>query len=195
MQDLNRNRTSVFNLQALGVFCDVVKLRSFSRGAEQAGITQSAASQQIAHLEQVLGFKLIDRSYRPLQVTDEGEIYYKGCQQLLRDHMGVLDSIKRKRRSTAGQVRVVSIYSVGLHTLNDIVRRYMQEKPGSTVRLEYYHPLKVYDAIHNDEAEVGVISYPRQERHIEVLPWINEEMVLCRFSRHLTLPLEISTQR
>ena len=157
----------------------MVKLRSFSRGAEQAGITQSAASQQIAHLEQVLGFKLIDRSYRPLQVTDEGEIYYKGCQQLLRDHMGVLDSIKRKRRSTAGQVRVVSIYSVGLNTLNDIVRRYMQEKPGSTVRLEYYHPLKVYEAIHNDEAEVGVISYPRQERHIEVLPWINEEMVLA----------------
>ena len=55
----------------------------------------------------------------------------------------------------------------------------MQESPGSTVRLEYYHPLKVYEAIRNDEAEVGVISYPKSGRHIEVLPWVDEEMVLA----------------
>lgn len=179
MEDFTRQPTSGLNLQAIGVFCEVVKLRSFSLGAERSGISQSAASQQIANLEQVLGFKLIDRSYRPLQVTEEGELYFKGCQQLLGDHRGVLDKIKKKRKSTEGQVRVVAIYSVGLHTLNDIVRRYMQESPGSTVRLEYYHPRKVYEAIRNDEAEVGVISYPRSERHIEVRPWIDEEMVLA----------------
>ena len=55
----------------------------------------------------------------------------------------------------------------------------MQENPGSTVRLEYYHPRKVYEAILSDEAEVGVISYPRSQRHIEVVPWVDEEMVLA----------------
>ncbi len=179
MQELNSSRTSGLNLQAIGVFCEVVQQRSFSRGAENAGISQSAASQQIAHLEQVLGYKLIDRSYRPLQLTDEGEIYYAGCQQMLSDHNRVLDAISRKRKSTEGQVRVVSIYSVGLHTLNEMVRSYMQENPGSTVRLEYYHPRKVYEAILSDEAEVGVISYPRSQRHIEVVPWVDEEMVLA----------------
>ena len=179
MQDLSIGRTSGLNLQAISVFCEVVRQRSFSRGAERVGVTQSAASQQIAHLEQVLGFKLIDRSYRPLQVTEEGELYYKGCLQILGEHNRVLDAINRKRNSTEGQVRVVSIYSVGLHSLNEIVRSYMQESPGSTVRLEYYHPLKVYEAIRNDEAEVGVISYPKSGRHIEVLPWVDEEMVLA----------------
>jgi DNA-binding transcriptional LysR family regulator len=179
MQNLNSGRATGLNLQAIGVFCEVVQQRSFSKGAERVGVSQSAASQQIAHLEQVLGFKLIDRSYRPLQVTDEGELYYKGCLQILGEHNRVLDSISRKRKSTAGQVRVFSIYSIGLHTLNEIVRNYMQENPGSTVHLEYYHPRKVYEAIRNDEAEVGVISYPRRGRHIEVLPWVDEEMVLA----------------
>ena len=189
MQDLNSGRNTGLNLQAISVFCEVVQQRSFSRGAERVGVTQSAASQQIAHLEQVLGFKLIDRSYRPLQVTDEGELYYKGCLQILGEHNRVLDSISRKRKSTSGQVRVVSIYSVGLHTLNEIVRNYMQENPGSTVHLEYYHPRKVYEAIRNDEAEVGVISYPRSGRHIEVLPWADEEMVLACPPGH---PLSVS---
>ncbi len=179
MLDLTRDRTSNLNLQAIEVFCEVVKFRSFSKGAERLSISQSAASQQIANLEHVLGVKLLDRSYRPLRVTDEGELYHKGCLQVLSAHGGALSQIRRKRSSAQGQVGVVSIYSVGLHTINDLVRKYMQESAGSTVRLEYYHPVKVYEAVLNDEAEVGVISYPREDRHIEVLPWINEEMVLA----------------
>ena len=33
------------NLDTLKLFCDVVRLRSISRGAAQSGVTQSAASQ------------------------------------------------------------------------------------------------------------------------------------------------------
>jgi DNA-binding transcriptional LysR family regulator len=179
MLEISRDRTSSLNLQSIEVFCEVVKRRSFSKGAESLSISQSAASQQVAHLEQVLGLKLLDRSYRPLQVTEDGELYYKGCQHLLEGYRGVLDQIRRKRNSAEGQVRVVSIYSVGLHTLDDFVRSYMQENTGSTVRLEYYHPVKVYEAILNDEAEVGVMSYPRSSRHVEVIPWLEEEMILA----------------
>lgn len=196
MVDLTRNRTSNLNLQAIEVFCEVVKFRSFSKGAERLAISQSAASQQIANLEQVLGVKLLDRSYRPLKVTDEGELYYKGCLQVLGAHRGALSQIRRKRSSAQGQVGVVSIYSVGLHTINDLVRKYMQESAGSTVRLEYYHPVKVYEAVLNDEAEVGVISYPRGDRHIEVLPWINEEMVLaCAPGHPLSTEARIEAHR
>ena len=49
MMDLTRNRTSNLNLQAIEVFCEVVKFRSFSKGAERLAISQSAASQQIAN--------------------------------------------------------------------------------------------------------------------------------------------------
>ena len=184
MSEILRDRTSNLNLQSIEVFCEVVKSRSFSKGAERLSISQSAASQQVANLEQVLGLKLLDRSYRPLQVTEDGELYYKGCQQLLEGYRGVLNQIRRKRNSAEGQVRVVSIYSVGLHTLDDFVRSYMRENTGSTVRLEYYHPVKVYEAILNDEAEVGVMSYPRSGRHVEVIPWLEEEMVLACPSGH-----------
>ncbi len=83
MSEILRDRTSSLNLQSIEVFCEVVKSRSFSKGAERLSISQSAASQQVANLEQVLGLKLLDRSYRPLQVTEDGELYYRGCQQLL----------------------------------------------------------------------------------------------------------------
>ena len=180
------------SLQAIEVFCEVVKLRSFSKGADRLSISQSAASQQVAHLEEILGVKLLDRSYRPLRITDEGNLYHKECLQILNLHERTLDQIRSNRNLVEGQVGVVSIYSAGLHTINDLVRKYMQERSGSTVRLEYYHPLKVYEAVLNDEAEVGVISYPKGDRHIEVIPWVEEEMVLaCPTNHPLSAELEI----
>ena len=72
------------HLKSLKVFCDVVGWRSFSRAADENGISQSGASQVVNQLEQRLGVKLIDRSKRPFVLTPEGEIYYEGCRKLVR---------------------------------------------------------------------------------------------------------------
>jgi len=166
------------NLQALQVFCEVVRLQSFSRGAAECGISQSAASQIIRHLEDELEFELIDRSKRPLQPTAEGEIYYRGCQQLLHGYRLVLDEIHGMRKELAGLVRVVSIYSVGLHTLKPRIDEFIARHPGAQIRLEYLHPDQVYHAVLNDEADIGVTSYPRPTRGLAVISWLEEEMPL-----------------
>ncbi len=177
--DPKKTRTHNVNLQGLEVFCEVVRLRSFSRGAEAVGITQSAASQLVAHLEEALGLKLIDRRQRPLRPTAEGQQYYQGCRQMLHGYAAMVDRVQRQNNAGGGSVRVVSIYSVGLHTLSPRVQRFLQENAGSTVRLGYYHPVKVYGAVLDNEAEVGVVSYPKSVRQLEVIPWIEEEMVVA----------------
>ena len=56
-------------LNSLGIFCDVVRVRSFSRAAEENGLSQSAASQVVQQLEERLGVKLIDR-YKSIYYFD-----------------------------------------------------------------------------------------------------------------------------
>jgi DNA-binding transcriptional LysR family regulator len=172
------------SLQALQVFCEVVRLQSFSRGATASGISQSAASQLIRHLEDELRVELIDRKQRPLRPTPEGEIYYRGCQELLHGHRLVVDEMRRVSAEVSGLVRVASIYSVGLHTLNRHIQKFMAAEPGSTVRLEYLLPNKVYTAVLNDEADIGVTSYPRPTRGLTVIPWFEEEMALASNPEH-----------
>ena len=179
MPDPKKSRTHNVNLQAMEVFCEVVRLRSFSRGAAAFGLTQSAASQIVAHLEETTGAHLIDRGPRPLQPTNEGESYYRGCLQLLHGHRSLVERLERQHGGVAGSVHVVSVYSVGLYTLNLAVQRFMRQNAGATVRLEYYHPLKVYGAVLGEEAEVGVVSYPRGGRQLEVVPWLEEAMALA----------------
>ena len=111
---LRHSKGQELNLQALEVFCEVVRRQSFSRGAATCGISQSAASQLVAHLEEELGFQLIDRRHRPLEPTAEGTRYHEGCQELLYNHRALLDEIRRHQKALADTVRVASIYSAGL---------------------------------------------------------------------------------
>ena len=182
-------------LKSLKVFCDVVGWRSFSRAANENGISQSGASQVVHQLEQRLGVKLIDRSKRPFVLTPEGEAYYDGCRKLVQRYDALEDQVRTLHEEVSGRVRVVSIYSVGLHHMNRYLQQFLSQYPKANVRLEYQHPNRVYEAVEKDQADLGLVSYPRSSRTIEALAWREEPMVLVcapghRLAGRGSLPLE-----
>ncbi len=165
-------------LKSLKIFCDVVGWRSFSRAASENGISQSGASQVVNQLERRLGVKLIDRSKRPFVLTPEGEAYYEGCRKLVQRYDALEDQVRTLHEEVAGRVRVVSIYSVGLHHMNRYLQEFLSQYPKANVRLEYQHPHRVYEAVEKDHADLGLVSYPRASRAIEAIGWREEPMVL-----------------
>ncbi len=54
----------------------------------------------------------------------------------------------------------------------------MSQYPKANVRLEYQHPHRVYEAVEKDQADLGLVSYPRSSRTIEAIGWREEPMVL-----------------
>lgn len=166
------------NLKSLKVFCDVVGWRSFSRAADENGISQSGASQVVNQLERRLGVKLIDRSKRPFVLTPEGETYYEGCRKLVQRYDALEDQVRTLHEEVSGRVRVVSIYSVGLHHMSRYLQQFLSQYPKANVRLEYQHPHQVYEAVEKDHADLGLVSYPRASRSIEAVGWREEPMVL-----------------
>ena len=79
----NSGKVAPVNLETLKLYCDVVRLRSFSRGAASNAVSQSAASQAIQQLEAELDAALLDRSRRPLLPTEQGQAFYDACRALL----------------------------------------------------------------------------------------------------------------
>lgn len=172
------------NLDALRLFCDVVRLRSFSRGAAANGVSQSAASQAIQQLEAELGAVLLDRSRRPLLPTEEGRGFHEACRTLLQGFDKARADLAASRQRVEGTVRVAAIYSVGLHDMSRHMQPFMAAHPQARVLLECLHPHKVVEAVLNDEADVGVLSYPAATRALEVLPLRSEPMVVVTHPSH-----------
>lgn len=168
------------NLKNLRIFCEAVALRSVSRAAEAAGVSQSTASQALAHLEQHLGVTLLDRSKRPLAPTVEGWRFYEGCRELVERYEALEEAIRTGADELSGVVRVAAIYSVGLGEMKSISGEFARRHPAAQVEMSYRHPDEVYEAVVRDEADLGLVSFPRSSRRVEVLTWCEEPMaVVC----------------
>jgi LysR family transcriptional regulator, transcriptional activator of the cysJI operon len=168
----------------LKLFRDVAQMRSLSKAAAANEVSQSAATQHVQDLERSLGIALLDRSTRPLVVTQAGRLYADFCRDVLRrlDEFSVeLDRIKEE---SLGTVRVAAIYSVGLSEMVELEQEFGRRSPEARLEVEYLRPEKVYAAVLADEADLGLVSYPEPSREITVIPWRMEEMVLAASPYH-----------
>ncbi len=166
------------NLDTLRVFCNVVQNHSFSRGAKINEISQSAATQSVHRVEQHFGVQLIDRSKRPFVLTPEGHTCFDGFREVVDLYDSVEAQVRSLRMEIGGLVRVAAIYSVGLHDMSRCMQTFMRQYPKAKVRLEYLRPNKVYDAVLNAEADLGIVSYPSGSPDLNVIPLRSERMVV-----------------
>lgn len=64
-------------LKQIRYFLAVVDNESFTKAAEQCGVSQSAISQQVKALEDDLGVRLLNRHNRTFSLTKAGDYFYK----------------------------------------------------------------------------------------------------------------------
>jgi len=172
------------NLDTLGLYCDVIRSGSFSLGAAAHRISQSAASQAVRQLEDEVGAQLIDRTKRPFMVTPEGRKFFDACLMLLENFEKAKTEITSQRTLVGGAVRVAVIYSVGLHDMGFYTQQFTTRYPQAKIRLAYLHPNEVVDAVIDDEADLGILSFPTPHRSLTIVPWHSEPMVFVCHRAH-----------
>ncbi|MHA6908909.1 LysR substrate-binding domain-containing protein [Ralstonia pseudosolanacearum] len=80
-------------MTALVEFEAVARLLSFTRAADELGVTQAAVSRQIKFLEETLGCRLFHRLHRAIKLTDEGEALYLVVAESMQKIAGVFDRL------------------------------------------------------------------------------------------------------
>jgi DNA-binding transcriptional LysR family regulator len=171
-------------IEALRIYCDIVRLRSFSRAAEANDVLQSSASQAVQNIEENLGVTLIDRSCRPWEVTEEGRLFYDGCREVLEKYEDTVARVKGARASGNAVIRVAAIYSVNMREMSQRVQSFQRQNPEAKVEIDYAHPDRVLERVLNDEADLGIISYPDERKGLTIIPWLEQEMVLVCTPQH-----------
>jgi DNA-binding transcriptional LysR family regulator len=170
--------------ESLKLFRDIAQSRSFSKAALMNDISQSAASQMVQDLERSMGVSLLDRSTRPLSVTAAGQLYLEYCRDALGRHDSLLAALGSIKQKIDGTVRVASIYSIGLSEMVQIENEFSRRHPEAALDVQYLRPEKVYEAVIEDQADVGLVSFPERSRQIHAIPWRREEMVLATAPDH-----------
>jgi DNA-binding transcriptional LysR family regulator len=156
----------------------VAHYRNLSKAARLNEISQSAASQSLQEVERELGVELFDRGRRPLTVTPAGKLYVEYCRDVLRRQDELHASLELLKKQANGVARLAAIYSVGLSEMSQIEERFAARYPDGELQVSYLRPERVWQAVEDDQADLGLMSYAESSREVVALPWREEEMVV-----------------
>ncbi|MDQ0702228.1 DNA-binding transcriptional LysR family regulator [Pseudomonas sp. W3I7] len=93
-------------LELLRTFLRVTELSSFTQAGESLGLPRSTVSEHVQALEALLGARLLQRTTRTVQATQDGRVLYERSKDLLA-HMEELEGLFRQDEAQlAGRIRV-----------------------------------------------------------------------------------------
>lgn len=72
-------------LESMQVFVRVAELASFTQAADALGVTKASVSVAVQQLETRLGTRLLHRTTRKVTLTQDGQLFYERCKDLLAD--------------------------------------------------------------------------------------------------------------
>ncbi|MGM5028257.1 LysR substrate-binding domain-containing protein [Tardiphaga sp. 862_B3_N4_1] len=116
------------DLDLLRAFVAVADAGSFTAAADTVGRTQSAVSQKIRRLEELVGFPLFDRNSRSLALTGTGGQLLIGARRLLDLNDDVVRSLQTPQ--TTGRLRVGICEDFVPLQLSKLLARFLRLHPG-----------------------------------------------------------------
>ncbi len=120
-------------LSALRIFEAAARLKSFTRAADELGVSQAAVSWQVKALEQRLGQALFRRLPREVALTNAGERLARACTEA----MGLLRTALTDLTDTGQGVLVITtLQSFASQWLAPRLGAFQLAHPGVAVRLE-----------------------------------------------------------
>ena len=95
-------------------FVQVVDSGSFVGAAEPLAMSKAAVSRYVADLETRLGVRLLHRTTRRLSLTEDGEVFYLRCKELLGGLDAAEAEVTARNGDAIGQLRVNAPVSFGI---------------------------------------------------------------------------------
>lgn len=179
------------NLEIAKIFCDLVELKNFSRTADLHGVSQSAVSQQLAQLEMAHKVQFINRRKRPFELTSAGQAFYRACKDILERYDQFNHELATLTK-TSCRVNLASIFSIGMHTLQPYIKKFIKLFPDVNLVVEYLDAKEIYVRLLRGSIDMGIVAIPKQERNTHVYPFESEPLALvCSPSHPFTTSPEI----
>lgn len=93
-------------LDAMLMFVRVAELASFTKAADSLGLPKASVSTGVQQLESLLGARLLQRTTRRVQLTQDGRVFYERARDLLADMEDLEGLFQQGASNLSGRLRV-----------------------------------------------------------------------------------------
>lgn len=134
-------------IRAILSFVQAADAGSFAGAARALGISSAAVGKNIAGLETALGVRLMNRTTRTMNLTEEGEAYLRQARIALEALDMATEAVIAHRATPTGSVRISTSVGFGREQLTPILPGLLEKYPGLSVEVDFDD--RVTDLIQN----------------------------------------------
>lgn len=144
------------DIELLRSFVMIAEARSLSRAAERIGRTQSALSQQVRRLEEIVDQPLLQRTGRGVLLTHQGERLLNHAQRILRHHDEALAELSG--RGLSGTLRFGCPDDYAAVFLPHLLRGFASQHPQASVEVVCAPTPRLLEQIDRHALDLALIS-------------------------------------
>ncbi|SEF71285.1 LysR family transcriptional regulator, hydrogen peroxide-inducible genes activator [Bryocella elongata] len=179
-------------LHQLRYFCAIVKAGSFTRAAEQQGVSQPTLSQQIRKLEKSIGAQLFGRQGRALRLTQAGTVFYPAAQEILSSTKRAAAQVRQLETDIRGPLRVGVIPTILPYLIAPHLPAFQREFPEVEITLTEDLTERLVDDLLTGELDLIIVSLPLHSDGIVCSALLRDPLVLVTPPGHrLAAPSEV----
>lgn len=171
-----------YTLRQLEVFVAVAQHESVSQAARALSLSQSAASTALAELERQFDCQLLDRIGKRLKLNALGFQLLPKAVALL-DRAEEVEELLRGQQSI-GNLEVGATLTIGNYLATLLISDFMQQHPGSRVRLEVRNTRAIIDRVRHHQLDLGLIEGQCEEDDVIAQPWVEDDLVVFCAPNH-----------
>ncbi|BAN27757.1 transcriptional regulator LysR family (plasmid) [Caballeronia insecticola] len=154
-------------IDLLRSFAVIAEVRSLSRAAERVGRTQSALSQQMKRLEEIVDQPLFQRTGRGVVLTNPGERLLVHAHRILRLHDEAMADIGGKGLS--GNIRFGCPDDYAAVFLPSLLRQFSSQHPHALVEVVCGPTPRLIEQLEKRALDLAMVSLPDSGSSLDII--------------------------
>ena len=122
-------------LAEIQLFVEIIKAGNLSAAARALNASPAAMSRALSSLESRLGVRLVTRTSRSFELTEEGLLFYDRCQRIVADIAEAEAEAASKLGSAKGKLRIGAPSELGRRLVAPLIAKFVQKHPEVEVHL------------------------------------------------------------
>ncbi len=172
------------DIRKLDVFRKVVELKSFTKAAEAALLSQPTVSEHIRNLEEELGLKLVDRLGREVEPTPVGLVLYRYAVRMIQLQQEAVQAVTRYTGELGGELRIGASTIPGAYILPKMLAAFCGQYPEVKPLVRISGSRTVAAQILEGSVDIGLVGAIWNERGLEWTTLCTDTLVLAVPAQH-----------
>jgi DNA-binding transcriptional LysR family regulator len=129
-------------------------------------------------------------------LTSAGELLYRAARDIVDRYDQLTSEMNSLKSAAQSRINIGAIYSIGMHSLPEYIKRFMVKRPSVNVHVAYFISEKIYELVLAGELDIGLVAVPRRDKRLEVYEFEDEPLVLaCSAKHHLAKQSQIDIHK